>query len=240
MSRWKIPPLPSTWGGRDLSVSSAPTSLGCPNRWHLICLSWSSDRLSTVWLYWGRIDMADRTGRCHSYTYSTKAQHKVRGKRTQLPGFSWVGVVGTSRGPRNLWTGWFVGIFSFVRLEDWERCLLCLMRDTNTESRGKRRTQKNKINIKKDKSPEPNGMNLYDLHDKIENTLITSHLITLINKAKRTMHEKEKDRKYRKCQTEIMELKNTIIELRNSLEGFHIRVTKQKNRSANSKTGHWK
>ena len=68
-------------------------------------------------------------------------------------------------------------------------------------------------------------MNLYelhDLHDKIENSLITSHLITLINKVKRTMHEKEKDRKYKKCQTEIMELKNTVIELKNSLEVFNI------------------
>lgn len=81
-------------------------------------------------------------------------------------------------------------------------------------------------------------MNLYDLHDKIENTLITSHQITLIDKAKRTMHGKEKDRKYKKCQTEIMELKNTIIEQKNSLEGFNIRVTKQKNRSANSTSGH--
>lgn len=37
-----------------------------------------------------------------------------------------------------------------------------------------------------------------------------------------------------------MELNNTIIELRNSLEGLNIELIKQKKVSVNSKTSHWK
>lgn len=44
----------------------------------------------------------------------------------------------------------------------------------------------------------------------------------------------------KKYQTEIRELNNTVIKLKNSLEGSAVDKNKQKKESLNLKTGHWK
>lgn len=66
----------------------------------------------------------------------------------------------------------------------------------------------------------------------------------MLTKVKRTTHEPS-DNFYRevdnikKYHTEIMEVKNTIIKLKNLLEGLNIRLDKEK-KSVNPKIGNWK